>query len=316
MRDRVRDRPALRYYGSKWILAPWIIEQFGQHEVFVEVFGGSAAVLLRKERSAIEIYNDLDAEVVNFFYVLREWPDMLLHVLSYTPFSLAEFNLAQEFDWQSVLENCSLSLPGACGSDSVRLKKDVKEIDIRVEAARLFYVRSMQGIAGPTAKWKSGFRRQKVFSRGKSGEKTMTPAARTWMKQSHLTGLSRRLQGVCIEELDAIECIEKYDSPETLFYLDPPYVQSTRCRWRAAGYRHEMTDETHEYLLARVKQLRGQVVISGYRCELYDDELASWRRLDREARINGQGSAVESLWINEAAVDAREGYKNLPLFKL
>ncbi len=310
-------RPALRYYGAKWNLAPWIIDHFGTHEVYVEPYGGSAAVLLRKERSLIEVYNDLDMEVVNYFYVLREFPERFMELVALTPFALTEFSLSQS-SFSSCLEFLSDVFVPDRPFDWVPYGKELSKM---IEAARLFYVRSYQGISGltlPTSKksdWQTGFRRQKVFSRGNNGAKMMTPAAVTFMQTSHLRALADRLRGVIIDNLTAPDCIRKYDSANTLFYIDPPYVQSTRGRGAQAGYRHEMSDEEHLGLLEMLVGLEGQVVVSGYASELYDGMLSSWKRHVRKARINGAGSAVEVLWFNEAAEEARKGYRNLPLFR-
>ena len=84
-------RPLLRYHGGKWLLAPWIISHFPAHRVYVEPFGGAASVLIRKERSYAEVYNDLDSEVVNLFRVLRAQPDDLVHAIELTPFARDEF---------------------------------------------------------------------------------------------------------------------------------------------------------------------------------------------------------------------------------
>src|SRR4051812_49100283 len=88
------SRPVLRYFGGKWKLAPWIISQFPPHRIYVEPFGGGASVLLRKDRSYGEIYNDLDTEVVNVFRVLQRHPRRLKRMLEVTPFARDEWELA------------------------------------------------------------------------------------------------------------------------------------------------------------------------------------------------------------------------------
>ncbi len=60
------DVPPLRYTGSKWQLAEWIIEQFPKHDVYVEPYAGSASVFFRKHRSSIEVLNDMDHDLVIF----------------------------------------------------------------------------------------------------------------------------------------------------------------------------------------------------------------------------------------------------------
>jgi DNA adenine methylase len=100
------NRPVLRWHGGKWMLAPWIIEHFPDHRIYVEPFGGAASVLLRKRRVYAEVYNDLDDCVVNLFRVLRnpDQADHLIRLLQQTPFSRTEFDAAYEISDDPVEE--------------------------------------------------------------------------------------------------------------------------------------------------------------------------------------------------------------------
>lgn len=278
------SRPALRYHGSKWLLSRWIVPQLPAHELYCEPFGGSAAVLLNKSRSYLEVYNDLDGDVVNYFRMLRDSPGRLIEAIKLTPFAKTEWELSFEHDPDPV------------------------------ERARRFYIRSYMSIAGPTAQWNTGWRRQKVLSRGRNGEKKMTPAAISFAKTEHLYQVADRFRGVTIEHDAARAIIERYDSPESLFYVDPPYVTETRGRWKGHAYAHEMDDEDHREMAESLHQVVGMVVLSGYRCDLYDELFGDWQRHDKTARINGPGSAVESLWLNPQAAE-RQQHADLPLFQ-
>jgi DNA adenine methylase len=86
-------RPALRYYGGKWRLGPWIISFFPPHQNYVEPCCGACSVLLQKPRSPLETVNDLDGNVVNFFRVLRDRPDELIRKIRLTPWARAEYEL-------------------------------------------------------------------------------------------------------------------------------------------------------------------------------------------------------------------------------
>lgn len=277
------DRPkrlAARFHGSKHTMGPWIVAHLPgneEHDVYVEPFCGMANVLFVKERSRIEAINDLDSDVVNFFRVLREQEKALIRLIDYTPFAWEEWKLSFE------------------------------PADDPLERARRFYCRAYMSIAGPTSSSANpGFRRQKKFSRGRDGRSMMTTAANTFANVSHLEEVARRLKGVTIENENAMTLMGRYDSPSTVFYVDPPYYPDTRVRNARSAYRHEMTEADHEALLTVLNGLGGMVALSGYRVKVYDDVLAGWERHDRRVRVNSNGYRVESLWLNPAAVEAVE----------
>lgn len=279
-------RPALRYHGGKWKLAKWIIGNMPEdHDSYIESFGGSGAVLLRKPRSRLEVYSDLDGDMVNFFQVLREREEELVRAVYWTPFAHAEQKLAYE------------------------------PTDDPLERARRLYVRSFMTISGPTAQWNSGFRRQKKFSRGRNRFSCMKPAATSFMEVEHLYQVAERLRGVTIEEADALEVIRRYDNDRAVFYVDPPYVATTRKRWAASAYRHEMTDDQHREMAGVLHGCQGMVLLSGYDGPLYRELFGDWRRLEKQARTNGNTAepATESLWLNPAAVAAVERGKRREL---
>jgi DNA adenine methylase len=267
-------RPALRYFGGKWVLAPWIIGHFPQHRCYVEPFAGAASVLLRKPRSYAEIISDRDGEIVNVFRVMQS-PALaaeLERLLRLTPFARAEYDLA----------HCvSMSLPD-------------------VERARRTIIRSFMGfgadsVCNPSARTKSGFRSD-------SNRSGSTPA-RDWLNYPDaLAGFTRRLQGVVLETRDAMDLLTRYvERTDYLWYVDPPYVHSSRQRVNAHGYAFELTDEQHRTLAAALHRVRGRVALSGYHSPLYDELYADWRLAERATFADGAEARVEVLWMNYPA---------------
>lgn len=263
--------PALRYHGAKFRLAPWVLKHFPEHRCYVEPFGGAAGVLLQKYRAYAEVYNDLDEDIASFFRVLRDraQSNRLIQLLRLTPYARAEFELAYE--------HC----------------------DDPVERARRTAVRACMGFgsAGAT-KGVTGFRIDTARPYG--------TAQHLWARYPEQLGaVIERFQGVLIENRPATEVMQQHDTPDTLHFVDPPYVYATRSLRNVAQgcYRHEMTDDQHLELLATLKGLQGMVVLSGYPSLLYEGELADWRMNTTGARISaGRGTAIktEALWINPA----------------
>ncbi len=258
------NRPILRYPGGKWRLAPWIIAHFPEHKLYVEPFGGGASVLLRKARSAYgEVYNDLDGEVVNLFKVLRENPIELYRQIYLTPFAREERNIA------------------------------MTPSRYPVERARRLLIRSHMAQGSCVVDIASGFRGKRMGS--------ALPSV-TWSNlPDSFSSIVERLRGVVIEHRDAFDLVPLYDSVDTLFYLDPPYVHETRGRKHACFYRHEMSDSDHLRLIGMLRGIAGSVVISGYQNPLYDDNLIGWDRVERISITDGGSKRVECLWISPNA---------------
>lgn len=263
-------RPALRYYGGKWRIAPWIISHFPEHVCYVEPFAGGASVLLRKPVSKVEVLNDLDGEVVNFWRVLRERTDDLIRAVELTPFSREEMELAY-------LE-CSDPL----------------------ERARRFFIRSWQQRGGPRAQWRSGWRHA-------TGAGRYNIPAHDWSKTDHLWDVAARLKPVQIEHDDAIDVIERYDRPKTLFYVDPPYVADVRSRrWRKKAYKCEGEEALHVKLAGTLKEIDGCALVSGYPSPLYDEIYKGWERRETETICDshlGSKRRREVLWMNPALAE-------------
>ncbi len=259
-------RPMLRYHGGKWQLAPWIVSFFPEHRVYVEPYAGAGSVLMRKPRTYCEVLNDLDQELVNIYRVMRdaESAARLEHLLRLTPFARSEWKLAYEPTEDSVerAHRCVVRSFMGFGSDSVKANRQ------------------------------TGFR----YNSNRSG----TTAATDWSRfPNHLQQFTARLQGIVIESRPALDVIGNFDASGVLFYVDPPYPHSTRRDVR--GYSHEMTDDDHRELAAKLHEAKGNVFLSGYSCPLYDELFGDWKRLEKSVVVFRHSRRVECLWLNPAA---------------
>lgn len=274
--DTAPSRPALRWHGGKWLLAPWIIAHLPPHRCYVEPFGGAASVLLRKPRSYAEVYNDLDSEAVNLFRVLRRPDDAarLQQLLTLTPFAREEFDAAYE------------------------------PTPDDVERARRLVIRSFMGFGS------DGFRLDAKTGFRSNATRSGTTPAQDWMRYPALLPLLvARLQGVTVENRDALACMAAHDGPDTLHYVDPPYLPATRSvSRRHNAYHHELTAADHARLLADMRGLAGMVVLSGYPDAGYDAALFGWQRVERAALADGARPRTEVLWMNPAAHAGLRGH--------
>jgi DNA adenine methylase len=270
-------RPALRYHGGKWKLAPWVMSFFPEHRIYVEAFGGGASLLLRKPRSLAEIYNDLDRDVVSLFRVLQNprSAERLRRRLSVTPFARDELRRAYE-----------------------------PAVDA-VDGAAKMIVRAFMGFgsASVTRTHMTGFR----SSTKRHGDGSPPPSAEWGNWPDQVRHFVERLRGVVIENRDGLDVMAQHDTPGTLHYIDPPYLQATRSSLKNRNgnlghyYKHDMTDADHRRLGDGALALEGMVVVSGYPSPLYDRELfAGWERHECRHMADGARPRTEVLWLNPA----------------
>lgn len=256
-------RPLVRYHGGKFLLSNWIISHFPPHRGYTETFGGGGSILLRKERSYFEVYNDLDDEIVNLFRVARDFGSELRRSIELTPFSRVEHSLSYE-----------------------------KTEDV-IEQARRTVVRSFLGFSSASAsRMKSGFR----ANSNRSG----TTPAHDWMTlPAHLDNIIDRMKGVVIENKDAKKVLIQHDNNDVLHYIDPPYIKETRSsHCNDSAYIYELSTHDHEELINFITELQGYVVLSGYENDMYNDLLKGWRKEKKETFADGGRPRLEILWIS------------------
>jgi len=249
----------LKYPGAKNRIADWICSYIPEHDVYVEGFGGSLAVFFNKEPSHIETVNDLDSDVYNFFKVLRNNGAELAEAIQLTPYSREEYENAYT---------------------------DVKNIS-DIEKARIFSAKCWMGF-GCGNLYRNGFR---------SGQQANSPnCAKQWNDLPEvLREAVSRLKNAQIENLPAIELIERYNTKDVFLYLDPPYLPGTR---KTHLYKCEMKRQEHVELLEAIVKHPGKILISGYDNDLYNKYLSGWHKVQKQTQAEGGLKRTETLWMN------------------
>jgi len=271
----VSKKIAFGWYGGKYSHLDWLLPLLPYTKHYCEPFGGSAAVLINRNPSPVETYNDIDGEVVNFFRVLREQKEELLEAIGLTPFSKEELRIAVNSNIEDLTE---------------------------LERARQFFVRARQVRTGLAQTASEGrWAHCKLTSRA-----GMAGAVSRWLGSVEgLSEITQRLLRVQIENAPAIEVIQRYDSPETLFYCDPPYVHESRSDTNA--YAYEMTDNEHRELSEVLHKVEGKVALSGYHSELMGELYGDWEYIEAPMKKahstntradNNKQNRTEVLWVN------------------
>jgi DNA adenine methylase len=274
-------RSPIYWFGGKGRMQAKLLPLLPAHREYIEPYFGGGSVFFAKAPALVETINDLDSAVMGFFRVLRDRPEEFLWLAQLTPYSRELYNECRD-TWQTE-------------TDPVR-------------RAWRWWVVARQSFSGEFAcSWSSVVTRTR---RGMAGA-----PSRFLSMVDRLPEVVTRLQRTQIENAPALRVLERYTTPTSLAYLDPPYVSSTR---RGGGYSCEMTDTDHAELVEALLRLPGRFVLSGYAHTLYAPlEQAGWTRVDFDAAcaaagrtratgLQGAGSALakqprtESVWLDPA----------------
>jgi DNA adenine methylase len=281
-----RTMAPFRWPGGKGKLVKWLIQYIPKGHIYVEPFAGAASVFWHLPNPfPVEVLNDLDGDIVNLYRVLQDKAkfEELAHRLVFTPYARAEFARA------------------------LQIAKDPKASDM--DRAWAFFVKQNQGfggIANNVGNW------GRAITEIANGMASTTSKWRCRLKL--LSFWHDRLSRVQIDCTDGIECIKYWDTPDTVFYIDPPYVPDTRKDRRL--YKNELGLAYHERLVETILAAKGKVMLSCYDhpvyaplvgagwCKLAQETVAHMAGKTRGSKLQGLGSATalvprtETLYLN------------------
>ena len=260
--------------GGKNSKLKFILPLIPECYYYVEPYCGSAAIALNRKPSIAETINDINGDIVNFFRQLRDNGDRLIEKLELTPYSETDYKLATKLE----------------------------EITNDLERARLFFVAMTMGFGSRLPQTLPGW----SFPKKKSESRV----TRLLNKVDNLPYVVDRLKHMHISNRPAIKLIRETDTPNTLYYCDPPYVHQTRAKsTQKSFYRYEMTNKEHEELVDTLLQCKGRVALSGYSSILYNKifEDNGWYRHEQTVTSTlrthqvGHLPRQEVLWTNYKA---------------
>jgi DNA adenine methylase len=254
-------RTPIIWFGGKQLLAQDIISLMPPHTCYVEPFGGGASVLAAKAPVNCDVYNDIDGDVVNFLMQLRKYPERMREAVNSLPYSR---QLYEEWKWG---------------------RKPRSKFE---RAVRWFYLNRCGVASGNNHK--TGWRHSKEVN----------PVRGYHAACDLLLEFAERMKYVQIEQLDFREIIDKYDSPNTLFYIDPPYHGNEN------RYKGKFTEKDHRDLANILRTIKGKAIVSYYSTPLIEEMYQGWDRIEigthKFSRLQAKGTkrdpATEILFKN------------------
>lgn len=268
------------WYGGKYSKLGWLLPLLPKTTHFIDVFGGSASVLLNRERSPIETYNDLNGDVCRFFRVCRDRGDELIEKINLTPYAKEEFVLSL-----------------------------TKDTDDELELARRFFVKLNMSYASMEKCKAYDFKRVTKNKKDDMAGGMSAYVNKFNTKKKMMKRICERFLSVQIENEDAIKLMKRYDHKDTLFYCDPPYLASTRVKGKTNKYSFEMNEEKYKEFAEIANACEARVAISGYDHEFFNALFPQdkWKKIfdkekilivDRNTRSKEFRKRTEMLMVN------------------
>jgi len=262
-------RPVFKTHGGKFYLAKWIIENFPEdyrEMTYCEPYVGGGSVFLNKEPSQTEVINDLDKKVVSVFKALRDEPGEIIGRIKRTKYKEETFKKALK--------------DGADGFTDY-IDEAVNEVIVR---------RMSRGGMKSAFSWSN---------RKRGGQPGDLNAWETYKEQ--LAAIADRVHNAHIFNEKAEEIIRVWDGPNTLMYLDPPYLPSTRTSPNV--YENEMSIDDHIHLSEIINNAKSYMILSGYPSALYNRLYKDWNCLKKEivnhsSQKSKKDRKIECIWLN------------------
>lgn len=248
------------YPGSKWRSLDKILPLLPNRKCFVDVFGGSGVISLNRKPCQLHVYNDRHSGLVSFYRVLRS-PEQMAHLVRRLELTILA---REEFIW--------------CRDTWQDVTDDVER------AARWYYML------------------QTSFGRiGRNFGRTINNPPRLYIhKALELFGeIHAKAKTWQVENLDWRHCLKDYDGPDTVFYCDPPYLETD-----PGAYTFGFTEKTHIELAEAIQHLQGFCALSGYANHIYD-RYAWNNKIQWEANVaigaksDNYKKVTEVLWIHD-----------------
>lgn len=255
------SKSPLIWFGGKGRVAKHIISKMPEHNCFVDLFGGAAHVISQKPPITNEVYNDIDTDMINFLMIARAEPKKLAEACSSIPYSRMLYD---------------------------KWKKEELPKDDFERAVRFFYI-NRSGIAKGNCDYNTGWRHSKEHN-----------TARTYQSACNgIEAFANRMKNVMIDCRDFREVIRVYDSPSTLFYVDPPYID------REKNYKLTPADKAnpmqlHYDLAEQLNAIQGKVIVSYYDHPLLHELYSSWHKEYFKAVrqvVNGSNNSSEEMLL-------------------
>ena len=210
----------ITYYGGKQVLVKHLLALVPPHKLYCEPFFGGGALFFAKPKSEVEVINDIDQEVINFYAVVKK-------------------------DFKALQKEVRATLHSRTLYNQARVIYENPKKHSAVQRAWAFWTLANQGFASMLTSW--GF-----------GRENSKEVALSKKRDSFTRAYAERFKMVQIESNDALKVIDRCDSKDSFFYVDPPYINSDQ------GHYEGYTEKEYTKLLEKLSNIKGRFLLSSY----------------------------------------------------